>query len=95
MLKSDDPDDKWEQYEAFNASASEAVDLGLFVDTENISDKISVINTVMAEYLPPLVFGLVDPESGIAELNEQLKAAGMDEVIAEFQAQFDAFLANQ
>lgn len=95
MLKTDDPDDKWEQYEAFNASASEAVDLGIFLNTEKISDKISVINTVMAEYLPPLVFGLVDPESGIAQLNEQLKAAGIDEVIAEFQTQFDAFLADK
>ncbi|MBQ8232556.1 MAG: ABC transporter substrate-binding protein [Lachnospiraceae bacterium] len=95
MLKTDEPDDKWEQYEAFNASATEAVDLGIFIDTEKISDKISVINSVMAEYLPPLVFGLVEPESGIEQLNEQLKAAGIDEVIAEFQAQFDAFLASK
>lgn len=93
MLTVNDPDDKWEQFEIWNETAVEANDLGICLNTDAIADKQATISAVMAEYLPPIVLGFVEPESGIAQLNEQLKAAGIDEVIAEIQAQYDAFLA--
>lgn len=90
-----EPDDKWEQYEAWNNTSIEACDLGLIVDTSAIADKLATINSVLDEYLTPLSLGFVEPESGIKQLNEQMKAAGIDDVIAELQAQYDAFQASK
>ena len=94
-LTVDEPDNKYEEYEAFNDSATEAWDLGIFLNVESISDKIANIEGVIAEYLPVVILGFTDPESGIATLNEQLKAAGIDDVITEVQEQYDEFLATK
>ena len=40
-------------------------------------------------------YGLVDVDSYLEEFNAELKAAGIDEIIAEEQRQFDAWLAQQ
>ena len=69
MLEVNDPDDKWEQFEAWNKTAIEAKDLGICLNTDNIADKQASVSAVMAEYLPPLVLGFVEPEAGIAQLN--------------------------
>ena len=90
-----EPDDKWEVYDDFNASSREAADLGMLPNTDDVADEIATIGSVLTEYMPALVFGFVDPETGIAQLNEQLKAAGIDEVLAELQVQYDAFCASK
>lgn len=90
-----EPDDKWEQFEAWNKTAYEACDLGMCLNTDKIANKQATVNAVMAEYLPPLLFGFVEPESGIAELNKQLKAAGLEDVIEEIQKQYTDFLATK
>ena len=90
-----EPDDKWDQFEAWNQTAYAACDLGLCLNTDKISGQQATINAVMAEYLPPLLFGFVEPEKGIKQLNEQLKAAGLDEVIEEIQTQYTEFLGTK
>ena len=65
------------------------------LNTDKIANKQATVNAVMAEYLPPLLFGFVEPESGIAELNKQLKAAGLEDVIEEIQKQYTDFLATK
>lgn len=87
--------DKWDSYAEFNASAIPAVNNGFYVDTTSISAKLSTCNAVVDEYLTPLMLGFVEPEKGIAQLQEQLKAAGIDEVVAEIQKQYDAWLASK
>ena len=44
-------------------------------------------------YLASLECGIVDPEEKIPEFLDALEAAGIDEVIAENQAQLDAWLS--
>lgn len=84
----------WESSDAFDAVADKNCDLGIVIDTQITETQQANVNAVMAEYLPGLMFGFKDPESGIAELNTQLKAAGIDEIIADFQTQYDAFLSS-
>jgi len=93
-LLTSEPDDKMEVYAAHTASASASPCLGIMFEDTKVADKVAVINNVLAEYLPPVLYGVVEPEKGIEQLNEQLKLAGMDEVIAECQAQYDAFLGK-
>lgn len=93
--KTNEPVDKWEVYEAWNETGIAAANLGFILNTESVSDKIATCNAVLAEYMPPLMLGFVEPESGIAQLQEQLKAAGIDDIVAEVQTQYDAWLASK
>lgn len=95
MLTTDQPDDYWEKYLENAKSARKKPEPGMFLKVDGISDKQAVIESVLAEYMPPLIFGFVDPETGIQQLNEQLKAAGIDEVIAELQRQYDEYLVSK
>lgn len=54
------------------------------------------MGNVMLRYAIPLEYGVIkDIDKGLADLNKQLKSAGIDKIQAELQAQIDAFLANK
>lgn len=65
-------------------------------DNSKVKSEIANLGNVMLRYAIPLEYGLVkDLDKGLAELNGQLKSAGLDKVQAELQSQIDAFLANR
>ncbi len=70
---------------------------GIVIDTSSIANELTAVQAVKDQYSPALVSGTVspdDPEKGIDAYMAALKAAGIDTVIAEYQAQLDAFLAQ-
>ncbi|MFC4100323.1 ABC transporter substrate-binding protein [Paenibacillus xanthanilyticus] len=93
--------------EAFPKEASELVakwesgvyhyPLETFVfDNTKVKTELANIGNVMLRYALPLEYGVVkDIDKGLAQLNEQLEAAGVEKVQQELQAQIDAFLAKQ
>ncbi len=93
----DEPKDKYERYEAWNQTAVPASDLGIVYDYSQVTDKVTNCTAVLDEYLLPLLLGFVDPDGsdGIANLQQKLKDAGIEEVIAQLQTQLDAFKAEQ
>lgn len=60
-----------------------------------VKNENAAVMNVMQQYELPLRYGYTDPEKGLATLNEKLKAAGIDKVIAEIQKQLDEYLKNQ
>ncbi|MFC4598484.1 ABC transporter substrate-binding protein [Cohnella hongkongensis] len=63
-------------------------------DNSKVKTEISNLGNVMLRYAIPLEYGVVkDVDAGLAELNKQLKAAGLEKVQQELQSQIDAFLA--
>ena len=71
---------------------------GLVIDTTSISNELTAIQAVIAKYGVALTSGTVDPDdpvAGIDAFNAALKDAGVDTVIAEYQRQLDAWLAQQ
>ncbi|CAM3635168.1 DUF3502 domain-containing protein [Cohnella lubricantis] len=65
-------------------------------DDSNVKSEVANIGNVIIRYGIPLEYGLIkDTDKGVADLIEQLKAAGIDKVQQEMQSQIDAFLANQ
>ncbi|MNZ98314.1 hypothetical protein D3C78_1175920 [compost metagenome] len=65
-------------------------------DNSKVKSEISNVGNVMLRYSIPLEYGVIqDIDKGLAELNKQLKSAGIDIIQAELQAQIDAFLANK
>lgn len=87
-------DDKKEQYEAFNLEAEPSVTAGFRFDRSKVEAEAGALDAVMTEYqhLTDLGFYTVDD---LPKFQEALKNAGIDTVIAELQAQYDAFLATK
>ena len=64
----------------------------------NVADEIAAVSSVVKEYANPLMCGAVDPEDasmGLSALREELKAAGIDTVIAEIESQYADWKAAQ
>ncbi|WP_321003685.1 ABC transporter substrate-binding protein [Eisenbergiella porci] len=88
-----DPD-IWAQNIEFSNSASVSPALGFRFDNSSVLNEITACNNVIAKYDVGLRWGELDPEEALPKFNEELKAAGLDTIIAEKQAQLDAFLAQ-
>lgn len=85
----------WEETAEINATAKASCILGFAFDMEPVATQIAQCNAVVGEYLPALGCGAVEVESTLADFQAALKSAGVDEVLAEMQAQIDAWLATR
>lgn len=81
--------DKWEK-EVYHYP------LETFVfDNSKVKTEVANVGNVMLQYGIPLEYGTVkDVDAGLAKLQQQVKSAGIDTIIAEVQRQIDEFLAN-
>lgn len=70
--------------------------VGYVYDSTNMQNQIMQIDTVLTKYLPSLETGSVsDLEGTYKSFIDELKAAGIDDVVADNQAQFDEWMAQQ
>ena len=90
-----DAKDRIAQYEAFNKEAVASPTLGFYADTSEISTEIATISNIIQEFKAPLFTGSVDTDKYLQQLNEKLKAAGIDKVMENLQSQYDKWLAEQ
>ena len=83
-----------ERNEAYTmeALANPTIAVGYNYDASAMTNQLTAISNVLAEYLPSLETGSVDPDKVMPEFLEKLKSAGIDEVIADNQSQFDQWL---
>lgn len=87
-----DPLDLGQQIADFNDNCTcKSKALGFTWDNTDYASEFTALKNAYDEYAPKLVHGFVDPETGIAELNEALKAAGLDDYMAAKQAALDAW----
>jgi putative aldouronate transport system substrate-binding protein len=83
--------DLWEQTDTFNKEAKQSSAIGFSFDTTNVATEITSVSNVYQEFQKSLEFGYVDPATGLEEINEKIKAAGLDKIIEEKQKQLDAW----
>ncbi|MGG4147134.1 ABC transporter substrate-binding protein [Paenibacillus algorifonticola] len=63
-------------------------------DNSKVKTEVANVGNVMLRFAIPLEYGAIkDVDKGLEDLNKQVKAAGIDKIIAEVQSQIDAFLA--
>lgn len=88
------PEEGFVVYEKAADSARPVPTVGFRVDTSNITNEIAALDALKAEYWAVLCSGTAeDVEATLAEFIRKLEAAGMQKVIDEVQAQWDAFNA--
>jgi len=91
-LASNEAKDKKEQYTAFNESAVMSEVLGFRPTTAPVSAELAAVSAVHKEIHNMMQAGFYDIKK-IDEVVTNCKAAGSDKVVAELQAQFDAWKA--
>ena len=80
---------QWEEVKELNANATPSVLLGISFDWTPVEDEMANCIEIWNRYKPEVLTGTTDPETTFPVIVEELKAAGMDAIIAEAQKQID------
>lgn len=86
--------DKKAQYAEFNENALVSPLASFTFDQSPVDAEYAAVNAVFEEYRWLLDAGFYDPAEYLPKYQQALKEAGIDTIIAEMQAQYDAYLAN-
>jgi len=86
---------RYENYEKFNELTKQKPSkmLGFVFDSQPVTNELVSIANVRKKYDIGFQSGQLDPEKHLAKYQQELKAAGIDRVIAEAQKQLDAWRA--
>ncbi len=87
------PIDLYDQLREFNDNSLTSKAFGFVYNPENVTSEVAACNNVVAQYAPGIEHGLVDIDEVLPEFIAELKEAGIDTIIAEKQAQLDAWVA--
>ena len=82
---------QWDEVKTQNEEAAASTCLGFALDVTNIQNEVSNVNTVWDKYKYDMLTGASDPATAVPKCVEELKAAGLDTIIAEAQKQIDEF----
>ncbi|MEK3885174.1 ABC transporter substrate-binding protein [Paenibacillus sp. PL2-23] len=93
-LKPGQPDDLYTNWKKFNDEAVRFPLMGFVFDDTNVKSEISELIAVITEYKILSTGAVENPSKVIDERNAKLKAAGIEKVQAEIQAQIDAWWAD-
>lgn len=89
------PDNLWEMTKELNANADISPLMGFCFNSEPVKTQVSQLTSVVDEYDSILGTGTVEPTEKYDEFIAKLKAAGIDDVVAEMQRQIDEWRAGQ
>ena len=87
--------DYWDVTREFNETAIKSNAFGFTWDASMVRNQVTACTNVMQKYHQALMCGAVDPEETLPKFNQELKDAGIDDIIADKQAQYDAWRAAQ
>lgn len=87
--------DLWDRINEFNNNAMISDAFGFLFDNVPVANEYTACTNVYNEYQKALEYGILDPDTSIAEMNEKMMAAGLQTIIDEKQRQYDAFLATK
>lgn len=86
-----EPLDKWDQFRKYNSEVIKSTVLGFTPDLSKMTAQIDNIQMIWKKYYPSLMTGSVDVDTILPRFIEELKQAGIDEVLKEVQTQLEAW----
>lgn len=90
-----DPIDVGEQTAAFNDNcAVKSKALGFTWDNTDYTAEFTALKNAYEEFGPQVIYGFVDPATGLQQLNDALYAAGLQEYMDAKQAALDAWASE-
>ena len=94
LMDNEDPQ-KWEKFAEFNKQAIGLNSLGFTFDRSDVEAELAACKQVVQTYYKQLFTGAVEVDPTVQKMDEELKAAKVDKVLAAMQEQYDAFLKNK
>ncbi len=91
-LLASDTVDQWAEVKKLNDKAAPSVMLGFQLDTSSFETELANCRQVYESNKAELLTGARDTDAALKDMTKQLKAAGIDKIIAECQKQVNAFL---
>lgn len=85
--------DAYELLKEDNAKAIKSTALGFTPDLSAVADQYAACANVLAQYYAPIVNAVVDIDETLPVFQQALRDAGIEDIIAEEQRQFDAWRA--
>lgn len=85
----------WNQIRDFNLNAVKSKAYGFAFDETPVANEMAALRNVSDKYHNVLQTGAVDPKKTVPKYLKELKAAGVEKVVAEKQKQLDEWLANK
>lgn len=85
---------QWEEVQKLNEEAIPSVMLGFDMDTSEYENQLANSISVFNKYESVLLTGSQEPEALIEKINDELEAAGFNELLEEAQRQVDEFYNN-
>lgn len=82
---------QWDEVKALNENAKPSVLLGFTMDLSKVQNEVANCREVYNKYKSELFTGTADPNELVPKITEELKAAGFDTIVAEAQAQINAY----
>lgn len=93
-LKDTESPTKWVDINKFNESAKPLLSMGFqWSKTDDFKNQIDALKLI--EDKQRFAYGVSDVDTELPKFVTQLKQAGMDDVIASVQSEFDAWLASK
>ena len=83
--------DKIDMYEHTDDGAIMSKLAGFTFDSAPVSTEMDMLAAAISEYMEPIYRGIVDYDENYDNAIAELKQAGLDTSIAEYQAQFSEF----
>lgn len=93
LFTSDVSDDYVATYTTWDDGAKTSDVIAFHFDNANVVEIETSVNEVIQQYMDPIMYGFVDYEENYQAALDALKAAGIDEYIAEVQRQLDEYFA--
>ena len=84
--------DFWQELHQANEKALHSSTWGFLYDSTPVAEQLYRCDLVTEQYLNLLYSGVSDPDVLLPQFRQELKAAGIDDIIAEKQRQLDAFM---
>ena len=85
------------EMERLNEECINANNMGFSFNTENVVNEVAACTNIVAQYQEDIANGKLnsqeDVEAYVNEFREQLKANGVDTIVAEVQRQLDEWMA--
>lgn len=84
---------EWELEQNKTAKTSPA--MGFTFDSKKLKTQYTAVGNVISQYLPGLLCGSLDPDTGIEKFVNALNDAGYQDILAAKQEQLDAWMAQK
>lgn len=81
-------EEKIREYENFDKNSRFSKTAGFFFDSSPVSSELAMLNAIYEDKLFPMIMGFLDYDRHYEEVLEELKKAGLDRYIKEYQNQF-------